>query len=100
MKLGFLRKVGNNKELEVTTPGITTWNNNKSRMFGDLRELNAYNIPDRYPIPRIHESLTQLSKARFITSMDSLKGFHYDVLTPHARELLRETAHCGTHEYC
>ncbi|MBW0582481.1 hypothetical protein O181_122196 [Austropuccinia psidii MF-1] len=95
MKLGVLRKVGHNEEVEVTTPVIITWHNDKSRMVGDFRALNTYTIPDRYPIPRIHETLTQFFKARFITSMDALKGFHQNVLTPHARKLLRIIAHCG-----
>ncbi|MBW0548833.1 hypothetical protein O181_088548 [Austropuccinia psidii MF-1] len=99
MKRGVLRKVGHNEEVEVTTPVIITWNNDKSRMVGDFRALNTYTIPDRYPIPRIHETLTQLSKARFITSMDALKGFHKSVLTPHARKLLRIIAHRGIYEY-
>ncbi|MBW0579076.1 hypothetical protein O181_118791, partial [Austropuccinia psidii MF-1] len=91
MKLGVLRKVGHNEEVEVTTPVILTWNNYKSRMVGDFRALNTYTIPDRYPIPIIHETLTQLSKAKFITSIDALK--------PHARKLLRIIAHCGVYEY-
>ncbi|MBW0574882.1 hypothetical protein O181_114597 [Austropuccinia psidii MF-1] len=99
MKLGFHRKVGHNKEVEVTTPVIITWINDKSRVVGDLRALNTYTIPDRSSIPRIHETLTQLSKARFITSMDSLKGFHQNVLTPHSRKLLRIISHCGIYEY-
>ncbi|MBW0534341.1 hypothetical protein O181_074056 [Austropuccinia psidii MF-1] len=99
MKLGAFRKVGHNEELEVTTPVIITWNNDKSRMVGDFTALNIYTIQDRYPIPRIHETLTQLSKEKFITSMDSLKVFHQNVLTPHARKLLRIIAHCGIYEY-
>ncbi|MBW0591751.1 hypothetical protein O181_131466 [Austropuccinia psidii MF-1] len=98
MKLGVLRKVGHNEEVEVTTPVIINWHNDKSRMVGDFRALNTYTIPDRYPIPRIHENLTQLSKANFITSMDALKGFHQSVLTPHARKLLRIIAHCDIYE--
>ncbi|MBW0508539.1 hypothetical protein O181_048254 [Austropuccinia psidii MF-1] len=88
MKLGVLRKVGPNEEVEVTTPLIITWNNDKSRVVGDFRDLNTYTIPDRYPITRIYETLTQLSKARFITSMDALKGFHHNSLTSNARILL------------
>ncbi|MBW0544336.1 hypothetical protein O181_084051 [Austropuccinia psidii MF-1] len=98
MKLGVLRKVGHNEEVEFTTPVIITWHNDKSRMVGDFRELNTYTILDRYPIPRIPETLTQLSKARFITSMDALKGFHQNVLTPHARRLLRIISHHGIYE--
>ncbi|MBW0570325.1 hypothetical protein O181_110040 [Austropuccinia psidii MF-1] len=95
MKLGVFKIVGCNEEVEVTATVIITWNNDKSRMVGDFRALNTYTIPDRYPIPTIHETLTQLSKAIFITSMDSLKGFHQNVLAPHARKLLRIIAHCG-----
>ncbi|MBW0500099.1 hypothetical protein O181_039814 [Austropuccinia psidii MF-1] len=99
MKWGVLRNVEHNEELEFTTPVIITWHNNKSRMVGDFRELNTYTIPDRYPIARIQETLAQLPKARFITSMDALKGFHHNFLTPHARKLLRIIAHCGIYEY-
>ncbi|MBW0522063.1 hypothetical protein O181_061778 [Austropuccinia psidii MF-1] len=99
MTLGVYRKVGNIEEVEVTTPVITTWHNDKSRMVGDFRAMNNYTIPDRYPIPRIHETLTKLSKAKLITSMDALKGFHHNLLTPHSRKLLRIIAHCGIYEY-
>ncbi|MBW0574707.1 hypothetical protein O181_114422 [Austropuccinia psidii MF-1] len=93
IKVGVLRKSAQNEEVEVTTPVIITWHNDKSRMVGDFIALHTYTIPDRYPIPRIHETLTQLSKARFITSMNAVKGFHQNVLTPHASKLLRITAH-------
>ncbi|MBW0518234.1 hypothetical protein O181_057949 [Austropuccinia psidii MF-1] len=99
MKLRVLRNFGHNEEVEVTAPVIITCYNSKSRMVGDFRALNTYTIPDRYPIPRIHETLTQLSKAKFITSMDALIGFHQNFLTPHARKLLRIIAHCGIYEY-
>ncbi|MBW0512724.1 hypothetical protein O181_052439 [Austropuccinia psidii MF-1] len=75
MNLGVLRKVGHNEQLEVTITVIITWNNGKSRIAGDVRAVNTYNIPDRYPIPRIHKTLTQLSPADSITAMDVLKGF-------------------------
>ncbi|MBW0529207.1 hypothetical protein O181_068922 [Austropuccinia psidii MF-1] len=99
MKLGVLRKVGHNEEVEVKMPVIITWNHDKSRMVYYFRALNTYTIPDRYPIHRIHETLTQLSKAKFITSMDALKGFHQSVLTPHARKLLKIIPHCCIYEY-
>ncbi|MBW0512578.1 hypothetical protein O181_052293 [Austropuccinia psidii MF-1] len=97
--LGVLRKVGHNEQVEVTTPVIMNWHNGKSRMVGDFRALNTYTIPDRYPIPRIHETLTQLSQAKVITAMDSLKGFHQNVLKVNAKKLLRIIVHCGIFEY-
>ncbi|MBW0580449.1 hypothetical protein O181_120164 [Austropuccinia psidii MF-1] len=99
MDLGVLRKVGHNKQVEVTTPVIIAWNNGKSRVVGDFRALNTYTIPDRYPIPRIHQTLTQLSQANYITAMDSLKGFHQNVLTENSKKLLRIIVHCGIFEY-
>ncbi|MBW0515467.1 hypothetical protein O181_055182 [Austropuccinia psidii MF-1] len=99
IKLGVLRKVVQNEKVEVTTPVIITWNNDKSTIVGDFRALNTYTIPDRYPIPRIHKTFTQLSKAKSITSMDALKGFHQNVSTTHARKLLRILSHCGIYEY-
>ncbi|MBW0497175.1 hypothetical protein O181_036890 [Austropuccinia psidii MF-1] len=99
IQLGVLRKVGHNGEVEVPTPVIIAWHNDKSRMVGDFRALNTYTVPDRYPIPRIQEALTQLSKAKYITSMDALKGFHQNSLTPKAKKLLRIITHCGIYEY-
>ncbi|MBW0553034.1 hypothetical protein O181_092749 [Austropuccinia psidii MF-1] len=68
-------------------------------MVGDFRALSTYTIPERYPITRIHETLTQLSKAKSITAMDSLKGFHQNVLTDNAKKLLRITFQCEIFEY-
>ncbi|MBW0486190.1 hypothetical protein O181_025905 [Austropuccinia psidii MF-1] len=94
MRLGVLRNIGHNEEVEVTSPGIISWHNDKSSMVGDCRALNTYTIPERYLIPRIHETLTQLSKEILINYMYSLKGFHQKVLNPHATKLLRIMAHC------
>ncbi|MBW0543317.1 hypothetical protein O181_083032 [Austropuccinia psidii MF-1] len=99
MKLGVLRNSGHNEEVEFTTPVIITCHNDKSRMVGDFTALDTYTIPDRYPIPKIHETLTQLSKGKFITSIDTVKIFHKNVLTHHARSLLRIISHCGIYEY-
>ncbi|MBW0533625.1 hypothetical protein O181_073340 [Austropuccinia psidii MF-1] len=99
MDLGVLRKVGHIEQVEVTTPVIITWHNGKSRVVGEFKALNTYTIPDRYPIPRIHETLTQLSQAKFITAMDALKGFNQNVLTENAKKLLRITVHCVIFEY-
>ncbi|MBW0579950.1 hypothetical protein O181_119665 [Austropuccinia psidii MF-1] len=97
--LGALGKVGNNEWVEVTTPVIITWHNGKSRVVGDFRALNTYTIPDRYPIPQINDTLTQLSQAKFITAMDALKGFHRNVLTDNSKKLLRIIVCCGIFEY-
>ncbi|MBW0548372.1 hypothetical protein O181_088087 [Austropuccinia psidii MF-1] len=99
MNLGVLRKVGHKEQVEVTTPVIITWHNVNSSMVGDFRALNTYTILDRYPITIIHETLKQLSQAKFITAMDALKGFHQNVSTENAKILLRIIVHCGIFEY-
>ncbi|MBW0480368.1 hypothetical protein O181_020083 [Austropuccinia psidii MF-1] len=68
-------------------------------MVGDFRASNTYTAPDRHQIPRIQETLTELSKAKYITSIDALKGFHQNVLLPKAKKLLRIITHCGIYEY-
>ncbi|MBW0565136.1 hypothetical protein O181_104851 [Austropuccinia psidii MF-1] len=75
IQLGVLRNVGHSEEVEVKIPVIIAWNNDKSRMVGGFRVFNTYTVPNRYPIPRMQETLTQLSKAKYITSMDACKGF-------------------------
>ncbi|MBW0493114.1 hypothetical protein O181_032829 [Austropuccinia psidii MF-1] len=99
MDFGVLGKVGHNEQVEVTTPVIITWHNEKLTMGGGFRALNTYTIPERYLTPRIHKTLTQFSKAKFITTMDSLKGFHQNFPTDNAKKLLRITAHCGMYKY-
>ncbi|MBW0563813.1 hypothetical protein O181_103528 [Austropuccinia psidii MF-1] len=68
-------------------------------MVGDFRALNTYTAPDSYPIPRAQETLTQLSKAKYIKSIDALKGLHQTFLTPKAKKLLRIITCCGIYEY-
>ncbi|MBW0565948.1 hypothetical protein O181_105663 [Austropuccinia psidii MF-1] len=68
-------------------------------MVGDFGPLNTYTVPDRYPIPIIQETLTKLTKSKYITSMDALKGFQQNSLNPKTRKLLRIITHCGIYEY-
>ncbi|MBW0547297.1 hypothetical protein O181_087012 [Austropuccinia psidii MF-1] len=95
LDLGVISKAGHNEEVEITTPVIVAWHNGKSRMVKDFRALNTYTVPDRYPIPKIQISLTQISQAVYIATMDALKGFHQDVVTPRERKYLRVTVHFG-----
>ncbi|MBW0538146.1 hypothetical protein O181_077861 [Austropuccinia psidii MF-1] len=90
IQLGVLRKVGHNGEVEATTPVIISWHNDKSRMVGDLRALNTYTALDRYSIPRTQETLTQLSKAKYIISMDALIPFGIENVPSHY-QIMRNT---------
>jgi hypothetical protein len=68
-------------------------------MVGDFRALNNYTKPDYYPIPRIDHSLHNFSKAKYITTMDVLKGFHQIPIDPDSRQFLRIICHLGIYEY-
>ncbi|MBW0551329.1 hypothetical protein O181_091044 [Austropuccinia psidii MF-1] len=99
LDLGVIRKAGHNEEVEITTPVIVAWNNGKSRMVGDFRALNTYTVPDRYPMPKIQISLTQISQAVYITTIVSLQEFHQNVVTPRARKYFIIIVDCGVYEY-
>ncbi|MBW0465357.1 hypothetical protein O181_005072 [Austropuccinia psidii MF-1] len=99
MDLGVLRNVEHDEQVEFTTPFMITWQNDKLGMVGDFRALNTYTITDRYPIPIIHERSTHFSQAKFITAMDSLKGFNQNVLTENSKRLLRVIVHCEIYQY-
>ncbi|KAI7938370.1 hypothetical protein MJO28_015290 [Puccinia striiformis f. sp. tritici] len=99
LDLKVIRKVGHNEQVDITTPVIIAWHNDKSRMVGDFRCLNNYTKADYYPIPRIDHSLHNLSKAKYITAMDVLKGFHQIPIHPESRKFMRIVCHLGIYEY-
>ncbi|MBW0549865.1 hypothetical protein O181_089580 [Austropuccinia psidii MF-1] len=99
IQLGVLIKISHNEEFELKTPVIIALHNDKSRMVGDFTALNTYTVPDRYPIPQIQETLTQFSEAKYIQSMDGLKGFHQNSSMAKANKLLRIITHCVIYEY-
>ncbi|MBW0500473.1 hypothetical protein O181_040188 [Austropuccinia psidii MF-1] len=97
--MDVIRKIGHNEIVEITTPVLITWNYGKSRLCGDLRAINNYTKADRYPIPRIPHSLDKLAKAKYITKMDCMKGFHQNGVKKNFIKLLRIICHMGIYEY-
>ncbi|MBW0535904.1 hypothetical protein O181_075619 [Austropuccinia psidii MF-1] len=69
LDMDVIRKIGHNEMVEITPPVLITWNDGKSRLFGDFRALNIYTKADRYPIPRIPHALDKLARAKYITKM-------------------------------
>ncbi|MBW0518120.1 hypothetical protein O181_057835 [Austropuccinia psidii MF-1] len=97
--MDFIRKIGHNEIVTITTPVLITWNDGKSRLSGDFRALNNYTKCDRYPIPRIPHALDNLAKAKHITKMDCMKGFPQNVVKPNSMKLLRTICRMGIYEY-
>ncbi|MBW0506224.1 hypothetical protein O181_045939 [Austropuccinia psidii MF-1] len=99
LDMDFIRKIGHNEIVEITTPVLITWNYGKSRFCGYFRALNTYTKADRSPIPRIPNALHELEKAKYITNMDCMKGFHQNGVKLNSMKLLRSTCHMGLYEY-
>ncbi|MBW0488829.1 hypothetical protein O181_028544 [Austropuccinia psidii MF-1] len=99
LDMDVIRKIGNNKIVEITTPVLITWNDGQSRLCGDFRALINYTNADRYPIPRIPHALDKLEKAKYITKINWMKGFHQNGVKPNSMKLLRIICHMGIHEY-
>ncbi|MBW0508706.1 hypothetical protein O181_048421 [Austropuccinia psidii MF-1] len=95
LEMDVIRQIGHKKIVEITTPVLITWNDGKSRLCGDLRALNNYTKADRYPIPRITHSQDKLEKAKYITKMYFMKGFHQNEVKPNSMKLLRIICHMG-----
>lgn len=46
------------------------------RLCVDYRALNDITVKNRYPIPRINETLTLLSKSKYFSKLDVISAFH------------------------
>ncbi|MBW0572717.1 hypothetical protein O181_112432 [Austropuccinia psidii MF-1] len=99
LDMDFIRKIGHNEIVEITTPVLITWYDGKYRLCGDLRALKNYTKADRYPIRRIPHALNKLAKAKYITKMDCVKRFHQNGVKPNSMKILRIICHMGTYEY-
>ena len=55
----------------VQKPETGAW-----RPCGDFRNLNAKTVPDRYPIPHLHDFAMGLQGTRIFTKLDLVKAFY------------------------
>ncbi|MBW0528014.1 hypothetical protein O181_067729 [Austropuccinia psidii MF-1] len=97
--MDVIRKIGHNKIVEITTPVLINWHDGKSRWCGDFRALKNCTKADRYPIPKIPHALDKLAKAKYITKLDCMKGFHWIEVKTNSMNLLRIICHMGIYEY-
>ncbi|MBW0518028.1 hypothetical protein O181_057743 [Austropuccinia psidii MF-1] len=99
LDMDVIRKIGHNEIVEITTPVLITRHGGKSWLCRDFISLNNYTKADRYPIPRIPHALEKLAKAKYITKMDCMKGFHQNVVETNCMKLLGIICHMGIYEY-
>ncbi|MBW0476270.1 hypothetical protein O181_015985 [Austropuccinia psidii MF-1] len=99
LQIAVIRKIGNNEKVEITSPVLITWHDGKHRWCGDFRALNNYTKADSYPKPRIPHALHKLAKAKYITKMDCIKGFHQNGAKPNSMKIIRIICQMGIYEY-
>ncbi|MBW0574334.1 hypothetical protein O181_114049 [Austropuccinia psidii MF-1] len=99
LDLDVIRKIGHNEIMEITTPVLITCDDGNSRLCGDFRPLTNYTKADSYPIPRIPHALDKLDKAKYITKMDCMKGFHKNGVKQNSMKLRTIIFHMGIYEY-
>ena len=55
----------------VQKPETGAW-----RPCGDFRNLNAKTVPDRYPIPHLHDFAMGLQGTKIFTKLDLVKAYY------------------------
>lgn len=72
-------------ELGICRPSSSSWasplhcvlkKNGQWRFVGDYRALNQVTVPDRYPVPHIHDLLNTFQGKRIFTTLDLERAYH------------------------
>ena len=70
-----------------------------TRFCVDYRRLNAVTKTDVFPLPRVDDSLDQLSNSRYFTTLDLAAGYWQVLVEPKSREKTAFVTHSGLFEF-
>ena len=66
---------------------LVTKENGQYRLCIDYRKVNDLTTTDSFPLPRVDDCIDKISKAKYLSKFDLLKGYWQVPLTDHAREI-------------
>ena len=73
--------------------------NNTIRMTVDYKTLNAITVNDTFPLPNIHDMLSQLATARIFSKLDLSHGYFQIKMDPKSRKYTAFGCARGLFEY-
>ena len=92
----------------IVTPSKSPWSSpvvlvakkdGTTRFCVDYRRLNAVTKTDVFPLPRVDDSLDQLSHSRYFTTLDLASGYWQVLVDPVSKEKTAFVTHSGLFEF-
>ena len=71
----------------------------ETRFVIDYRRLNAITIKDRYPMPRLDETIESFYGAKYFTTLDMMSGYHQIEIAEEDRAKTAFTSEFGHYEF-